>query len=138
MNCRALPDLAPGFHATAVELRNVFHDGQAETGTANVVVRARFIGAVETLENTWQIFFADTDAVVAHTQHDFIVALPGGQPYVAAFTRIFDRVIEQIVESFLEPHSVRPNGGQVRRNIDNHTQLLGCQLLFPITTHFTE
>ena len=67
----------------------------------NFIGTACFICAVEALENARQILFGDADAIIAHSQLDFTVALPGAQPYLAVLARIFHGVIEQIVEGFL-------------------------------------
>ena len=81
-----MAELALGFDAAAMELRDMFHNREAETGAASTIVAARFVGAVEALENARQIFFADADSVVAHIQDDFIFALPSDQPNLAVLT----------------------------------------------------
>src|SRR5439155_3660631 len=96
-NCRAFFDFALRFDVTAMELRYMFHDRQAETGSPNVFSCARFVDTIEALENARQIFFADADPVVAYAQHDLSVAPQSHQRNLAALTRVFHRVIEQIV-----------------------------------------
>src|SRR5438445_6723931 len=119
-NRRAFADLTLGFDAAAVQLRDVFDNRQAKTGSPNASGTAGFIDAIEALENARQIFFADADAVIAHAQFDFIIAPPSHQPNLAVLTRIFHGVIKQIVECFLEPRPVSANRGQVGRKIDNY------------------
>ena len=50
-NRRPFSDFALGFDVAAVELRDMFHNRQAKAGASNAVVAARFVGAIEALEN---------------------------------------------------------------------------------------
>ena len=73
----------------------------------------------------------DADAIIAHSQLDFTVALSGAQPNLAVIARIFHGVIEQIVKGFLKPRAINVNRRQVRRNIDNHVEAVCLRVSFP-------
>src|SRR5439155_3775825 len=137
-NCRPFPWLAVCLDVPAMELRDVFDDREAETGAANAFGGARFVNAIKALEDARQIFFANADTVVAHAQHDLIIALPSHQPDLAMRTRMFHGVIEQIVECLLQPRPVGANRRHVRRKIDNYVELFGCEFRFPIANDFSE
>src|SRR5438093_13473004 len=66
-NRRPFAEFTLSFDMAAVELRDVFHDGEAKTGAANAVMAACLVDAIESLKNAGQIFFADTGAIVAYT-----------------------------------------------------------------------
>src|SRR6184192_3583710 len=102
-NRRASLQFAFGLDVTAMELRDVFHDREAETSAADIFGCARFIDAVKALENARQIFFPNADAFVAYAKHNFFIALSSLKSDLAMLIRIFHGVIEQIVESFLQP-----------------------------------
>ncbi len=116
----------------------MLHDCETEPGAVSVLLGARLIDAIEALENTWQIFFADADSIIAYAQHNLFVAAPGHQRDLTVLARIFDRVIEQIIQSFLQPHPISVNHGQVGRNVDSHAELFIGEFLFPIANQFFE
>src|SRR5262249_39701659 len=124
------------FDVTAMEMRDMFYDRQAQACPSNVFGSARFVGAIEPFENARQIFFANTDATVTYAKNNFSVTLQSDQSDLAMLARIFHCVIEQVIEGFLQSYPVSPNGWQVGRNIDNDVELFACQFLFPITNHF--
>src|SRR6266567_3256873 len=120
-----------GLHASAVQLRDVFDDCQSKTRAAELPA-ARFIGAIEALENPWQISFADPNPIIGHAKHDLRTVLGRSQTNLSVLTRIFQGVIQQIIENFMQPGFVRADRPRIRRKIDNYFQLLLRQLFFPI------
>ena len=46
-------------------LDDAFHDGKAQSAAA-AIARAGGVGAIETLEDVWQILWRDADARIAH------------------------------------------------------------------------
>ncbi len=65
-----------GLDIPAVQLRDVFHNGQAEGSSSNILGGAGFIGPIEALENSRQVFFVDADAAIIYAQDDLFVAPP--------------------------------------------------------------
>ena len=73
-NCRAFPWFTFRLDAAAMQLRDVFDDCEAETGTG-AIGAPRFVRAIKPFENARQILFADPDTIVADAQYDFAIAL---------------------------------------------------------------
>ena len=72
---RAAAQFAARFHATSVQLRDVFYNGEAETGPAQLTA-ARFVGAIKALENSRQITRRNAHALIGNgNAHGFIDAL---------------------------------------------------------------
>src|SRR6266498_963845 len=123
--------LALGFYAATVQLGDMFHNREPETGTTQLAA-ARFVSPIETLENPWQIIFADPNPIIAHAEHDLRAALSRAQTNLSVLTRIFQGVIQQIIENFMQPGLIPADRPRIRRKIDNYFQLLLRQLFFPI------
>src|SRR5207253_6656501 len=124
-NRRPATKFAFRLHPSAVKLRDVFDNRQAEAG-ATEFAAARFVRAIESLENPRQIFAANPNAVIADAKHYFAIAPLGLQADLATHARVFHRVIEQVVENFSEARFVRANDGTILRYIrsEEHTSEL--------------
>src|SRR4029434_3953109 len=99
-NRRSASELTFGFHAPAVQLRDMLDDRESETG-ATEFAAARFVSSIEALKNTRQLILAHPDSIVAHAKNDFGTALGCLQANLSVFTRIFHCILQQIVENFL-------------------------------------
>src|SRR5204863_1870613 len=88
----SLAPLAFGFNTTAVQLRDVFDNGETEAGPA-LLPTARLVGAIEPFEDARQIFFVYPDPVVTHAQRHFFSALFDPQLNLAVFRRILHGVV---------------------------------------------
>src|SRR6266496_95474 len=130
-NRGSFSELALGFYAAAVQLGDMFHNRESETGTTELAA-ARFVSAIEALENPWQIIFADPNSIIGHAEHDLRTVLGPSQTNLSVLTRIFQGVIQQIIENFMQPGFIRADRPRIRRKIDNYFQLLLRQLFFPI------
>ena len=112
---RSFARLALGFDGAAMQLRDVFHDREAQAGSAQLAA-APFIGAIETLEDARQIalreFRCPRSATLMRTRSP-VDRRPQGNH--AAGLRIFHRVIEQIVDDFLKPALVCLQQRQIPR-----------------------
>src|SRR5919201_470581 len=84
---RAFAQLTFRFDKTAMELCDVFDDGKAEAGAA-IFAAARLIRSIKPFEDARQIFFADTDTIIADAQREFPIPLFNSQPNLPAFRRI--------------------------------------------------
>src|SRR6266550_2258253 len=130
-------ELALGFYAAAVQLGDMFHNREPETGTTKLAA-ARFVSTIEALENPWQIVFVDPNPIIGHTEHDLRAVLGRSQTNLPFLTRIFQGVVQQIIENFMQPGFIRADRPRIRRKIDNYFQLLLRQLFFPIANDTLE
>src|SRR6266566_706315 len=136
-NSGSFSEFTLGFYAAAVQLGDVFHNREPETGTTKLAA-ARFVSTIEALENPWQIIFGDPNPIIGHTEHDLRAVLGRSQTNLSVLTRIFQGVIQQIIENFMQPGFIRSDRPRIRREIDNYFQLLLRQLFFPIANDALE
>src|SRR5438128_4466456 len=136
-NRRAAPELALGFYATAVQLGDMFHNCEPETGTAKLAA-SRFVSTIEALENPWQIIFADPNSMIVHAEDDLRALVDRLQTNLSALTRIFQGVIQHIIEDFMQPRFICADRPRMRRKIDNYFQLLLRKLFPPIAENALE
>src|SRR5690625_2431426 len=83
----------------------MFYDCEPESGAAGMA-RACFIHSVETLENTVEALFGDTDAIVGDDQPDFVEILPEAYADSAAFRCIVDAVGDEVQYDLAQPVAV--------------------------------
>src|SRR6266487_1697420 len=65
----ALANLTLCFHPATMELRNMFHNRQSQTGTSQFAT-ASFVSTIKALENSRQMLLADPKSIIGHAQYD--------------------------------------------------------------------
>src|SRR5581483_11224543 len=89
------------FDVAAVELGNVFDNGQAETG-ATQFAAAGLVRAKESFEDTRQVLFADPNSFILDAQDNLGVATFCLQPNLPVRSGIFQGVFQQVVQDLLQ------------------------------------
>ena len=90
---RPIVQLAIDFDRAAESIQQMLDDGQAEAGAADGPVPG-FVGAIETVEDTGQVFGGDADAGILDGEVDPLAGRIGGDPDKAAVRRIFDGIVD--------------------------------------------
>src|SRR5262245_37987406 len=93
-------DLTGDMSLASVREREVFDDGESEAGAAGFA-RARFVDAVETLEDARQVFGRNAGAGVAHPDHLTILRGLGEHGDGAARAVEFDRVVHEVDQNLV-------------------------------------
>ena len=129
MEAGALPWFALHPDFAAMRLNNVFHDGQAETGTA-LVAGARFVQTIKSLKYPAFCVLRDSGAIVCHPNVDFIFSGRRCTNDHNSFLRsIFDAVIDQIPQDLLQSIEIGM-GEQAGRNLvmQSYLPFVGARL----------
>src|SRR6266478_4457361 len=103
---RALADFALHPNAAAVGLDEMFGNGQAESGAADLAGTSD-IHTIETFKNARLIGLGNTDAGVRDGEFDFAGVRRGAEHDLAAGRGVLDRIVEQILQNFGETPAVR-------------------------------
>src|SRR5262249_15165632 len=99
------PDLACDVSLAPVREREVFDDGQSESGAAGFA-RTRLVHAVKALEDAGQVFGWDARPRVAHLYRLTIFGVYGEHCDGAAGVIEFDRVVHEVDQNLIEPPPV--------------------------------
>src|SRR6266478_9851878 len=120
---RALADFALHPNAAAVGLDEMFGNGEAESGAANLAGTSN-IHAIETFENARLIGLGNADAGVRDGEFDFGGAGRGAEHDLAAGRGILNRIVEEILQNFGETLAVRRDIRQRLLQIHRKTKVL--------------
>src|SRR3954471_16471323 len=113
-----------------MHLGNVFDDGQAQP-SAPKLATARFIGAIETFENTRQVCFRNSDSSIDDADRHRFIPASRLQPNLAAAVGIFHRVIEQIVKDLLQSSGISVYHWNRRAQRDVNTEFFFSETFSP-------
>ena len=82
-------------HIAAVSLGDVFDDGQAQAGAAELAT-ARLVHPVEPFEQPGEVFFGDAHALVGESDLDLIGHGQRLDIENAFFRAVLDRIVQQV------------------------------------------
>ena len=112
---------AGDFDAAAVDLGDVFDDGEAEAGAAHFPA-AGAVDAVEAFEDSGEVFGGDAETVVGDFEEDVAVFGFGCGADFAVVAGVFDGVVDEVGDGALEVVYVADDGRQARGS--GHGELL--------------
>jgi hypothetical protein len=67
-NCGAFAKLALRFDAATMQLCDVLHNRQSQTGASQFATPS-FVSPIKALEDPWQMLFADPKPMIGHAEH---------------------------------------------------------------------
>src|SRR6266571_6728292 len=92
---RSLARLACYGDSAAMQLHDMFYNGQPESGST-LLAGSRLIHPVKTLKDSRQILEGDTDAGIRNRYFDIFTAILGKQADRTAIGSVFDGVLQQV------------------------------------------
>src|SRR5690349_10151752 len=101
-------EFAFGADGTSVGAHDVLGDGEAEAG-ASGFAGARFVDAIETLEEARQMFGRDSSTVVADIEFDAPLRSTGAEFYASTSTSVFHCIVDQVREYLVDGFAIREN-----------------------------
>ena len=128
---RPAPRFTFRLDTAAVQLRDVLHDREPEPRAAELAM-ARFVRAIESLEDARQIAGRNSRSVIGNTQADPIIIARRTYPDAPVWRREFHRVVEQIVNDLLQPALVHSQRRQVVGHVELGLQIFCGELSFPV------
>src|SRR5438309_44565 len=105
MKLRAAADFAVNPNAAAVNLNNVFGDGEAQASAAQFSGAGR-VHAVKAFKNARLIRFGNANSGVRHSENNFAVARFGADYDLAARQSVLQCIVNQVLQDFGEPAAV--------------------------------
>ena len=90
-----------------VQVHHLFHVGQSQTESLDIV-RVSRVYTVEPVKNPFEVFLADTYAIVLDGDTNVLTLIPRShlQMEIHIFTFVFDRIVHQVEDDIGEVHLI--------------------------------